>query len=143
LIVLLVGTTARKGELLLLTIPEQQIVDELCAVVGVQSQQGKRQACAGLDNRCMHGVLAAITDGQAFCPGRSDVCHGQAIGVLAMGTLATVRHQINFHKAWHRIIPIRKGANRDLVFEQGAWFRRAKIRADDTVVALPVRGDRQ
>ena len=51
----------------------------------------------------MHGVLAAIADGQAFCPGRGDVGQGQAVEVLAMGTLATVRHQIDFHKAWHRM----------------------------------------
>jgi hypothetical protein len=113
LIVFLVGTTARKGDLLLLAISHQEVVDELRSVVGVQSQQRKQQACACLDNRHMHGMLAAIAQGQAFGPGRGDVGHGQAVEILAMGTFCTVSHQIDFHKAWYRIIPICKGANGD------------------------------
>ena len=96
------------------------------SIVGVESPQGKRQACARKHKRWIHGLLATIAEGQAFGPGRSDVGQGQAMQVLAMGTSPQCTTRSISAKPRHRLIPIGKGANGTWLLQQGTRFGRAQ-----------------
>jgi hypothetical protein len=61
----------------LLATGRQFDVDELPAVVGIQSQQGKRQQLSDMFERRNDRLLSAVQERQALGPARGDIGEGQ------------------------------------------------------------------
>ena len=126
LVVFLVGPGTGEGHPFVLTVTVRDFVDELAAIVRIQSQQGKRQALThGLDGG-KHEMLRAMQDGHTLRPAGGDIGGGERIEKLPFDALATMRHQIDFHESRAGIIPVGIGADRDGFLEQRARFGRGQ-----------------
>ena len=63
-----------------------------------------------------------LSRGRHSRPSGGGVSQRQGVEKAAMRIAATMGHQISFQKAGPVVIPLRKGADRDLVLEQGTSF---------------------
>ena len=68
LVILLVGSRAGKGDLFALAVAQKGLVDELAAVVLIQSQEWEGQVQAQLANGLRDHDLSFMSQGQAFRP---------------------------------------------------------------------------
>jgi len=75
-IVLAIGTASGEGDPLLVTVAGEFVVDELCAVVGVQAQQGERQACPDILEAGEDMDLGLILHGFRLGPGSCIIGEG-------------------------------------------------------------------
>ena len=106
------------------TIRHEWLIDEFPTIIGIQTANGKWKELSRLVKGGEDGLRALIEQRKAFGPSRSHVGQCQGIEETAFDVSATMGHQIGFQKAWLDLIPLVKGANGDLVFEQGSGFRR-------------------
>src|SRR5579875_2677492 len=73
LVVLQRGAPSCEGELFLLTIREQQVIDKLSPIVGVHPQKRKGKACARLLQGFQGGFLALVQQWHAFGPAGGNI----------------------------------------------------------------------
>lgn len=69
-----------------------------------------------------HDFRTPIEQGKAFRPSGGNVSERQGVEIAAKHIAATMCHEIGFQKAWLIIVPLRKGADGDLMLEQGSGF---------------------
>jgi hypothetical protein len=100
------------------------MVDELSAIVGIETEQGKGQAGAGISNRVADCVLAAIHERDALGPLGRDVGEHEAMQIFAIAALPAVGDQIDFEETGAVVIPVGEGTKGDLLSEERAGFGR-------------------
>jgi len=64
--------------------------------------------------------LGFVFQGFGLGPSGGNVCQGESLAVLVEGCSTVVRNEIGFAKPGTLLVPIGKGSDRDVVFEQGA-----------------------
>ena len=119
--------------------------EELDAIVGVESQQRKRQVRSHANDGLEHGELAAIADGETFGPAGADIGGGQGIEVVAFDGATRMSDQINFQKSRLNVIPVSKGANGNDIGKQGARLgggKPSKPSAMPFLLQEPISGGR-
>ena len=119
LIVLDRRASARKGEVFLLTIGDQFLIEELRAAIGVNAQQGKREELAGLLERSEHRIGALFQQWDALGPAGGEIGQRQGVQKVPSEMLPTMGYQIHFYKAWAILLPLRIGTHRDLGLAPG------------------------
>ena len=121
LIILLVGSAPGEGDLFLIAIGEEFVRDELGPVVGIESQDGEGKTlphvAEGLDDE----VLVLVEQRLALGPSRLDVREYQAVEERAGHARSAVSHRIGFEKTDTVVVPVGKGTDGNLVFEQRPW----------------------
>lgn len=122
LIVLLGDPSSGEGDVLLLTIGQQQIVDELAAIVSIQSQDGEWHKLGGVAKSVFDGMLGPMEQWQALDPAGRDVRENEGVQEGALGAVAAVGDQIGLEESRTSVISVGEGADRDLPFEQGSRF---------------------
>ena len=110
LIVLFVGPTPGKRNRFTPAILEQRIVDELLAVVGVESEHRERDQPTGRVDGLHDNVLLANQQCQTFGPTRVDIGHRQGVEIATSIDRATVSHEIGFEESRFEVVPVREGA---------------------------------
>ena len=138
LISFLIGSPSGKRDLLLFTIRDHDLIDELAAVIGINSQYGKREERACALESSQHRLPASMDERQAFRPSGRDIGERQRVQVATFDFGTTVGDQIRLQKARAVLIPLLESADRDLLLEQGAGSRCGE--AALTTFALGTRG---
>src|SRR5258708_3321555 len=118
LISFLIGSPTGKGDLFLFTIGDQDLIDELSAVIGINPQQGKREELPCALKGSYDRLLAAMQEGQAFRPASWYVRERQRVQVASLDICATMSHQVCFQKAGSGLLPLLEGADGNLLLEQ-------------------------
>ena len=67
-------------------------------------------------------ALSLVLDCPGFRPGGSDVCEVQCLGIVTIGNASVVSDEIDFHEAGLGFIPVGKGADGNVMLQQGARF---------------------
>jgi hypothetical protein len=119
-IVLPVGSTARKGDLLIVAVAEKLVVDELGTIIGVDAEEWEGKSCAYFLKACKDMDLGFIFQGFGFGPRCRDVGERECLTVIIKGRTTIMGNEIGFTKTGSLLIPIGKGSDRDVVLEQGA-----------------------
>ena len=122
-VVLLPGATAGKGDAVASAPIVEAVVDELRAVVAVETDEGNRQPLPDVMDRPAHAPLTFAPDGFELDPHRGDVHGAEGAEVEALGTAAAVGDQIDLAEAGARVVPLGEGADRDLLPEPGPGAR--------------------
>src|SRR3972149_4492214 len=120
LIVFLVRTGTRESNLLVPAIAQEQVVNEFAAVIRVTAQQIKGQILAHGVNCGANCLLATSGQGHWLGPACAQGSTGQGVQKMCCDAVSTMRHQVYFQEAWFVFAPVRKDANRDVLFEQAA-----------------------
>ncbi len=123
LVSFLVRPPAGKRNVFLLTVGHHILIEELSAVIGIDAQYRERKERTCALDRCQHRLPAAVEKREAFGPARRNVREGQCVQVPSLCLYAAVGDQICFQKAGLRFIPVLKGTDGNLVFEQGSRSR--------------------
>src|SRR6266851_6552141 len=118
-VVLLPGATAGEGDAALAAVIVQALVDELAAVVAVESEQRHGQALAHAMHAPAHPLVPLAPDGLELDPGGGDVDGAEGAEVEALRAGPAMRDEIDFEKSGPRVVPLREGADGDLVAEPG------------------------
>jgi len=129
-VVLLVRPRSGEGDPLSLAVGVEVIVDELAAIVGVQTQEGKRESLGDMMHSASHPVLTLTPDPTAFYPACGHIHGAQAGEIETFGTLAAVCHQVHFEETGAVLIPVGKGAN--------GYGRLIPISVEETIRKLDV-----
>jgi hypothetical protein len=113
-----------EGDLFLDAVTVELVVDELGTVVGVDAQQGERQALPCLLDGCKDMDLSLVGCSHAFCPSCMDICKTECPGVVLStdDDTAAVIDQVDFTESRLVFCPVCPGANGDLILEQRAGF---------------------
>ncbi len=120
-VVLLVRPTPSELDVELLAVAVQMVVDELGAVVRVDTSQLKGASLANLLKRLHHEGLALAHDSLSLRPTGVDVGQGEGVDELSLGPIPRVRHQIDLREArLAHLPPSRPDGN--LVLEQSPRF---------------------
>src|SRR5712692_9762961 len=118
-VVLLPGATAGEGDAALPAVVVEALVDELAAVVAVKPEERHGEALA----RAMHTpappLVPLAPDRLEFDPGGGDVDGAEGAQGEALRSGPAMRDEIDFEKAGPRVVPLREGADGDLVAEPG------------------------
>src|SRR2546428_3540278 len=118
-VVLLPGATAGEGDATLPTVVVQALVDELAAVVAVESEQRHGQALAHAMHAPAHPLVPLVPDGLELDPGGGNVHGAEGAEVEALRTAAAVGDEIDLEEPRAGVVPLREGADGDLVAEPG------------------------
>jgi len=124
LIVFQVRASPRERQVCLFAIADQHFIDELSSVVGIDSQNRKREERACALEGHQQRLLAAMHEGQTFRPAGCYVGERQREQVAVLDVGATMSYQVRFQKAGSSLLPLFKGADGDLLLEQGSCSRR-------------------
>lgn len=122
LVPLLVGPSPCKRDLLAETIRGDFLVDELSSIVCIDPQDGKRKQCASTMQGSQHGLASTVEQGQTLHPAGGDIGQREWVEATHLQMSPAVRHQVGFHKAWLRLVPLGKGPDGNLLFEQWTGF---------------------
>jgi len=124
LIIFHLRTAPCEGQVFVLTIGHQQVVDELAPIVRINPKQRKWEETPCALNGGQNRFLALIEQWETFGPARRHIRHGQCIekasGKACPSVHATMCDQISLHKAGLSFISLRKGANGNQLFEQSS-----------------------
>lgn len=74
--------------------------------------------CEGLEDPFLGLILHRL----CFRPARGHSHHIERLAVVTPGISPVVGDQIHFTEAWGVLVPLRIGADRDAVFQEGAGF---------------------
>ena len=91
-VVLLVGSGPSEGDVLLLAIGKEVVVDELAAVVRIRAQQGEGEGLADLVDGAHHPLLALAQEGASGYPPGGDVNGAEGVEILTFSSVAAVGH---------------------------------------------------
>jgi hypothetical protein len=95
-VVLFVGTGPGKGNLLLIAIGVEALVDELTPIVRVHTQEWEGKTLPHPMYRLTHSRLTFTPHRLAFRPAAGNVYSTERVQVKALYTLSTVGYQIHF-----------------------------------------------
>ena len=98
------------------------MVDEFAAIVRIDAEQGKGQPMPDGFQRLEGPHLRFILYRLGFCPARVHVGRVERLCVVSRRIAAAMGDQIDFDEAGFLLVPFRERADRDLMFEQRAWF---------------------
>jgi hypothetical protein len=113
LVVLPVGSGPGELDPIAQAVLDQPVIHELTTFVHIQGAQGEREAGANSLERLDHQSAFPNDDGSSLGSVAGDVSQNQTMNVAASVDASTVRHQVHFHAAWSRIVPIGRGPNLD------------------------------
>jgi hypothetical protein len=110
----------------LFTIGDQDLIDELAAVIGINPEHGKREerACA-LESR-KDRILTAMQEGKALRPPGGHIRERQGIQIPSLDIGTTMGHKVRFQKAGSGLPPLLEGADGYLLLEQCSCSRRGE-----------------
>ena len=117
-IILAIGTAARKGDLLFGTVSQEFSVNELTAVIRVNTFDLKGNFPGNISERFKDPPLSLGLESTSFRPARGDVGEIKRMDHLRARNTAIMSHEIDFDKAWRSLVPLREGSDRDLMLEQ-------------------------
>jgi hypothetical protein len=117
-VVLAIGAAAGEGNRVELTVAAQFVVDELTAIVRVDPQKREGELSPDDLESLKNVALRLVFDGSRFGPPRGHVSRIEGLGVLSPGRTTVVGHQVDFEEAGPLLVPLGKGPDRDVVFEQ-------------------------
>src|SRR5450755_218631 len=120
LVPFLIWASSREGDLLTHTIGSHFFVDKLSTIVGIDSQDGKRKACPGTLESGQNRLRPTVEQGETFRPPGGDIGQRDGVEAATLQSSPTVDNQIHLQEAWCGLIPLGEGADRDLLFQQGA-----------------------
>jgi len=125
LVVLAIRAPPREGDLGPCAVLQQGIVKEFAPIVGVQTPQREGEEVTRLVEGVEHIIVAMMQERQTRGPpgGHSGEHERREVGSLR--ACAAVRYRSGFHEPRTHIVPLGKGANGHLVFEQRARLGRA------------------
>lgn len=118
IIVIPVASRAGKGDLRFSTEPQEMVIDEFTAVIGVYTEQIEGQLLGDRLKGLGHSHLGLIPDGMGLCPARIDIGDVQSLDVIPSAIATIMSYQADLHKPWPLIIPVRKGPDRNLVLQE-------------------------
>src|SRR5713101_5188396 len=118
-IVLLPGPTAGEGDAALAAVVVQALVDELAAVIAVEPEQRHGQALAHAMQAPAHPLVPLAPDRLELDPGGGDVHGAERTEIKALRTAAAVGDEIDLEEPGAGVVPLREGADGDLVAEPG------------------------
>ena len=111
---------------MLLTVLHKMTVQELAAVVGIQTEQYKWQPAAN-EFQCSEDVVLTLTGhAHALGPAAGDVGGNQSEQVLTATTDAAMGDQVDLQKADALLVPRRPRTYRNLRLDERARLGRAK-----------------
>ncbi len=102
-----------------MTVAEELVVNELRAVVGVKAEERKGELRAEYLEAGEDMELGLVFQGFGFGPSCGNVCEGEGLTELIEGCATVVRNEISFAKPGALLVPIGKGSDGDVMFEQG------------------------
>jgi hypothetical protein len=118
LVSFLIRASSREGDLLTYTIGGDLFVDKFSAVVGVESQDGKRKERPGTLEGSQDRFSPTVEQGQTLRPLGGDIGQRDRVEVAALRVPSTMGNQINLQEAWFGLVPLGERADRNLLFEQ-------------------------
>jgi hypothetical protein len=89
-IIVVARTAEGYGDVCLLTLGHQLHVNELCSIIGVDTQQGKGKEVVHALERGYHCLLCAIEQGEELSPSRGDVSQRQRLQERPISLMATM-----------------------------------------------------
>src|SRR3990172_1959501 len=117
-VVLLVGAGAGEGNPLPLAIGIKVLVDELTAIIRVQSQQRERQTLPNELYRRPYPLLALSPNPYTFRPPTGYIHGAQGGQIEALRTLSAVGYKVYLQEAGALLLPVGKGTDWDGVLKQ-------------------------
>ena len=115
-----VGASSREGNLLGFTIAQQGLIDELPAIIHIQTQDRKRKERSRLLESRQDGLCALGTQRHTFGPSRGNIGEGQGTEKASLGLRPTMGHQICLQKTRFFLVPLLERTDGNLLFEQGS-----------------------
>ena len=116
-IVLLVGTRAGEGDLLLTAVVVEVLVDEFAAVVRVDTEEGEGKTASDPMYAGLYTHLSFPPHRLALRPASIDVYRAYRVQVKALSTFTAVRYQVYFYKPGLVLLPIGKSPDRDCILQ--------------------------
>jgi len=101
-VVLPVGSGPGAGDALLLAVGVEVVVDELAAVVGVDTQEGEGKFLADVMDGATHSLLTLTQHAPAGHSAGGDVHGAEGVEVLAFGGFPAVSYQVYFQESTSR-----------------------------------------
>jgi hypothetical protein len=98
----------------------QRLVQELTATVGVQAQDSEWQPFVQPVQRGEHRLGAFVAQSGATDPASGHIHQRQRVQEWPSASPTAVRHEVNFDKARHRLVPVGEGLDRHLMLQQRA-----------------------
>src|SRR5579862_428320 len=98
-----------KGDLLLLAIGKEVVIDEFTAIIRVNSEQRAGQVATDVSKRLEDPHLGFVADGTGFGPPCADISDVQGLTEVTVRIAPVVADQIDFYKARPSFVPLRKG----------------------------------
>ncbi len=120
-VVLLIGARPGKGELLLRAVVAEALVDELTAVVRVNTKEDKGDTLPHPMHGGAYPLLTFTPDWQALRPATGHVYSTKRVQVKTLYALPTVAYQVYFHKSGLVLLPIGKGPDGYGALKQASW----------------------
>jgi hypothetical protein len=90
LISFLIGPTSGKSDVFLLTVGDHCLIDEFPTVIGINSQDRKREERSYTFEGSQHRLPASMHEGEAFCPSSGSIGERQCIQVSSLDVGTTM-----------------------------------------------------
>src|SRR3989304_10186991 len=136
-IVFLVGTRPGEGNLLLVTVGVEALVDEFAAVIRVHAKQGKGKTLPHPVYGRLHPLLAFPPDRQAFRPAAGNVYRTERVQIETLRTLTAVSYQVCLHEARLVLLPVGKGPDGYRALKQASRLSSGKRLTASQLSARP------
>lgn len=91
----------------------KNLVDELAAVVRIDSLEFKGKTTANLLESCKDMALRFVLDSPCFGSGGSDVGQVHGLSIVTIGNATVVSDEVSLHEAGLGLIPISEGTNNE------------------------------
>lgn len=118
-IVLAVGSTARKGDLLIVAVAEKLVVDELGSVIGVDAEEREGKSFAYFLKAGKNMDLGFVFHGFRLGPRRRDIGECERLTIIIKGSTTIMGDKIDLAEPGTLVVPIGKGSDGDVMFEEG------------------------
>ena len=103
-------------------VAQQDVIDELRAIVGVYAKDGEWKGGLGLLDRLDTEPLGPTHECGADGPSGGDIGHVEGVDVFAPGVATAVGYEVDLKEARLVLVPVGERADRYLVFEKRAWL---------------------
>lgn len=119
LVVLAPGSAAGEVDAFLMAPWDEQVIEKLAAIVGMELAQRHGQTLADVMEGGADALLSFAPDGLAFGPAGGDVHRDEGAKEEAVGTVTAMADQIRLQAARTDIVPLAEGAHRHLSRDGG------------------------
>src|SRR5439155_16242669 len=99
-------------------------IDKLSSVIRIDPQNGKRKERAGALQGREHLLSSTVEQRETFRPPSGHIREGQRIKEVSFKVRTAMGYQVDFQKTRFGLIPVLKGTNGDVLFQQRSSFRR-------------------